>query len=80
MKRSGVPEAPARLLLKKAEVCLLLSVSGATMERMLEEGRLPSPIWLGATSNSRRWIFSAIQGHVTGLARAADRSMSHAHA
>lgn len=81
MKRSaGVAEAPIRLLLKKCEVCRLLSVSGATLEKMLDDGRLPAPVWLGATMNSRRWLFSTIQGHVSGLARAADRSVNYAHA
>lgn len=78
MKRSAMgAEAPTRLLLKKAEVCRLLSVSGQTFEKMIDDGRLPAPVWLGATMNSRRWLFSTIQGHVSGLARAADRSMSH---
>ena len=81
MKRSAfAAEDSARLLLKKAEVCRLLSVSGQTFEKMLEAGRLPAPVWLGATSNSRRWLFSTIQGHVSGLARAADRAHGHAHA
>jgi len=80
MKKSGVPEAPARLLLKKSEVCRLLSVSGATMDRMLDEGRLPSPIWLGATANSRRWLFSTIQTHVSGLAKSVNRTATALHA
>jgi excisionase family DNA binding protein len=80
MKRSaGVAGASARLLLKKSEVCRLLSVSGATLERLLDDGRLPAPVWLGATMNSRRWLFSTLQTHVSGLAKSADRAATAVH-
>ena len=78
MARSG--ETPARLLLKKAEVCRLLPVSGNTFEKMLEEGRVPAPVWLGATANSRRWPFATVERYVSGLSRGADRERMLAHA
>ena len=80
MKRSAGAEAPARLLLKKSEVCRLLSVSCGTFEKMLEEGRVPAPVWLGATANSRRWPFATVERYVTGLSRDADRQAVAAHA
>lgn len=81
MRRSaGVAEAPARLLLKKAEVCELLSVGDKTFEKMLDDGRIPQPIWLGSTANSRRWAFATITRYIAGLSREADRAgMSPAH-
>jgi predicted DNA-binding transcriptional regulator AlpA len=79
MKQSAVvAETPARLLLKKREVCSLLNVGPAKLEAMLDAGRLPPPVWLGETPNSRRWPFAIIKRYVASLAKAADRTTAHA--
>ena len=55
-------------------------ISDYVAEKMLDEGRLPAPVWLGATMNSRRWLFSTIQTHVSGLAKSANRTATALHA
>lgn len=62
------------LLMRKGEICQLLRCSAPTFELWLDEGRLPQPIWLGATMHSRRWYASEIHRHLGSLAASAKRS------
>ena len=80
MKLAANAAAPAELL-KKADLCRQLKLSGPKFEEMLEAGELPQPIFLGATLHSRRWYASAIRQHLAKLTTNARRSApSLAHA
>lgn len=65
MSTATAAAAAAPQLLKKADVCRTLKVSGPTFEQMLADGLLPAPIWLGPTVHSRRWRASVIARHIS---------------
>lgn len=60
-------------LVKKSEICRDWNMSGATFEKLVGAGKLPQPIFLGATLHSRRWYSSAIRRHLGSLAADARR-------
>ena len=81
MRTATAAVETADLLMRKAEICRLLKVSAPTFEDLLDNGHLPQPIWLGATTHSRRWYASAIHRHLAALAASAKRpapSLVHA--
>ena len=61
------------LLLKKSDICRDLRVSPIQFEKLLEQGKLPAPIWLSNTPHSRRWYASAIRRHLAVLRASAPR-------
>ena len=68
MRSSAAPaEAPACRLLKKSDVCRIYGCSPPEIEKMLKTGRIPPPIMLGYTPQSRRWPLEAIERHVRDL-------------
>jgi predicted DNA-binding transcriptional regulator AlpA len=60
-------------LVKKSEICRDWNMSGATFEKLVAAGKLPAPIFLGATLHSRRWYSSAIRRHLGNLTTNARR-------
>jgi predicted DNA-binding transcriptional regulator AlpA len=60
-------------LMKKSEICREFNVSGPIFEKLVAAGKLPQPIFLGATLHSRRWYSSAIRRHLGNLATNARR-------
>jgi predicted DNA-binding transcriptional regulator AlpA len=66
------------LLMKKCEILRLLKLSPPIFEELLDDGRLPAPIWLGATTHSRRWYASEIYRHLSNLKAAAAKKTASA--
>jgi excisionase family DNA binding protein len=60
--------------MRKGEICRLLKVSPPTFEELLNEGRLPAPIWLGPTTHSRRSYAADIYKHLGSLAATSKRA------
>jgi predicted DNA-binding transcriptional regulator AlpA len=65
----GPARVPSRLLLKKREVCELLSISFDTLDNLVADGHLPQPLQLGSTPSSRRWRFDELKKCISALPR-----------
>jgi predicted DNA-binding transcriptional regulator AlpA len=68
MKQSAaLAETPVCRLLKKRDLCAIHGSSPPEIEKMLKAGRIPPPIRLGETPQSRRWPLEMIERHVREL-------------
>ncbi|SBW04170.1 Phage transcriptional regulator AlpA (modular protein) [uncultured delta proteobacterium] len=74
LTRSPSPSLPARFLTKK-EVCLMLGLSRATVERMTAIGMLPLPIQVG--KRAVRWDAAEIAGCISNMPRVEDAYACH---
>ncbi len=61
---------PPDTLLAPREVARLLGISSRSLERLIETGTFPLPIWIGG---ARRWQLESVQAHVAAAPRSRSR-------